>query len=98
MKDRFFVTGATGCIGGWVVKNLVGSGSDVYALARGGNLDRLKLIMSTAELAKVHVLRGDINDARLLNECVAEHGIERIIHLAAMQLPFCQPIPGSAHA
>jgi nucleoside-diphosphate-sugar epimerase len=93
MNDRFFVTGATGCIGGWVVRNLVESGCDVYALVRGGNLDRLKLIMTMDELAKVRVIQGDINDAQLLQECVAKHGIERIIHLAAMQLPFCQADP-----
>lgn len=94
MKDKFFVTGATGCIGGWVVRNLVESGCDVYALARGANLDKLRLIMPKEEIAKVRVIRGDINDARLLQDCISEHGIERIIHLAAMQLPFCQADPG----
>jgi nucleoside-diphosphate-sugar epimerase len=93
VSEKFFVTGATGCIGGWVVRNLVESGCDVYALARGGNLDRLKLIMTTDEIANVRVIQGDINDARLLQECIAKHGIERIIHLAAMQLPFCQADP-----
>jgi nucleoside-diphosphate-sugar epimerase len=94
VKDTFFVTGATGCIGGWVVKNLVESGSEVYALARSGSLERLMLIMPADEIARVHVIRGDINDAELLRECVAKNRIERIIHLAAMQLPFCRAEPG----
>lgn len=93
MSKRFFVTGATGCIGGWVVKNLVESGNEVFALARGGNLDKLALIMSGDDIAKVHVVRGDLADARLLEERVAEEGIEAIIHLAAMQLPFCRADP-----
>jgi nucleoside-diphosphate-sugar epimerase len=94
VNDKIFVTGATGCIGGWVVRNLVKSGSDVYALARGGNLNRLRLILAAEEIAKVHVIKGDINDALLLQKCIVGNGIERIIHLAAMQLPFCQADPG----
>ena len=34
MGKRYFITGATGCIGGWVVKNLIESGREVYALVR----------------------------------------------------------------
>jgi len=94
VNDTFFVTGATGCIGGWVVKNLVESGSEVYVLARSGSLEKLKLIMPADEISKVHVIRGDIGDAELLKECVAKNKIELIIHLAAMQLPFCRAEPG----
>ena len=44
MGKRYFITGATGCIGGWVVKNLIESGREVYALVR------LSLIHILAEL------------------------------------------------
>jgi nucleoside-diphosphate-sugar epimerase len=94
MKAKIFVTGASGCIGGWVVKNLVESGSEVYALVRSENLDKLALIMAEDQLAKVRVIRGDITDAAIIQECMAENKIERIIHLAAMQLPFCRADPG----
>jgi nucleoside-diphosphate-sugar epimerase len=94
VTGKFFVTGATGCIGGWVVKNLVESGAEVYALARSGSLQRLSLIMSEKDIAKVHVIRGDLTDARLVDSSVAKHGIDRIIHLAAMQLPLCRADPG----
>ncbi len=93
MKERFFVSGATGCIGGWVVKNLVESGNEVFALARSGSLDKLSLIMPEEEIAEVHIVKGDIADAALLRTCMADNRIERIIHLAAMQLPFCHTDP-----
>lgn len=93
MRSKFFVTGATGCIGGWVVKNLVESGDEVYVLARGGSLDRLRLIMADEELATVQITTADITDAAAVTRAVGDYGIERIIHLAAMQLPFCQADP-----
>jgi nucleoside-diphosphate-sugar epimerase len=93
MSERFFVTGATGCIGGWVVKNLVESGEEVHALARGGSLAKLGLIMPEGEIAKVQVITGDIDDAELIRRSMAERRIERVIHLAAMQLPFCRADP-----
>lgn len=93
MKKRFFVTGATGCIGGWVVKNLVESGNEVYALVRNAKLDRLSLIMPEEEIAEVHIIKGDLTDASLIQTCIADKGIEKIIHLAALQMPFCSADP-----
>jgi len=93
VKEQFFVTGATGCIGSWVVKNLIETGCEVHALVRGGNLDKLKLIMSDAEISKVHILRGDISDGDLLEAYFGKNRIRHIIHLAAMQLPLCRANP-----
>lgn len=93
MTNKFFVTGATGCIGAWVVKNLLESGREVYALTRSGNLDRLRLIMSREQLSAVRAVKGDITDGDLLLRTVGDYGIEGIIHLAAMQLPFCAADP-----
>jgi nucleoside-diphosphate-sugar epimerase len=93
VNHRFFVTGATGCIGGWVVKNLVESGETVYALARSGNLERLSLIMPQKEIAEVHVIKGDITDEALLKTSLEHERVEHIIHLAAMQLPLCRANP-----
>jgi nucleoside-diphosphate-sugar epimerase len=95
MGKRFFVTGASGCIGGWVVKNLIESGEEVFALVRGGSLQKLSLIMPENEIAGIHIVKGDITDAALLSACMEEERIERIIHLAAMQLPLCRAYPRS---
>ena len=92
MKKRYFVTGATGCIGAWVVKNLIESGEEVFALVRG-NLDKLNLIMSKVDIAKVHIVRGDICNSSLIEKAIADNGITNIIHLAAMQLPLCKADP-----
>ena len=93
MTKKYFITGATGCIGGWVVKNLVERGEEVYALVWGDGLDKLKLIMDDSDIAKVHVIEGNICDAQLLENIITENGITHVIHLAAMQLPLCRENP-----
>ena len=93
MKKRYFVTGATGCIGAWIVKNLVESGEEVFALVRGGSLEKLSLIMDPADIEKAHVIQGDISDAALLEKAIADNGITNVLHLAAMQLPLCHEDP-----
>lgn len=93
MKERYFVTGATGCIGSWVVKNLVEAGQTVFALVRGGSLEKLRLIMTEEQLAQVHIIRGDLLDGALIRRTLTEEKIDRVIHLAAMQMPLCAADP-----
>lgn len=91
---KYFVTGATGCIGGWVVKNLVESGETVYALVRNPDkLKRLDLIMSEEDIAKIHVVKGDISDYASVEAGIVGNKVDYIIHLAGMQLPFCKADP-----
>jgi UDP-glucuronate 4-epimerase len=93
MGERFLVTGATGCIGAWTVRSLVREGIYTCALVRSGSLHRLKLIMSEEEISAVKFVRGDITDMNAIVNALSEHKITRIIHLAAMQLPFCKADP-----
>jgi len=93
MAERFLVTGSTGCIGAWVVRNLVRQGIYTCALVRSGSLHRLKLIMSDKELSMVDFVGGDITDLEAMERIIREHRISRIIHLAAMQFPFCKADP-----
>ncbi len=93
MKERFLVTGATGCIGAWTVRNLVRDGAYTCALVRSGSLHRLKLIMSEKELSAVEFVGGDITDLDAIERILAGHKITHIIHLAAMQFPFCKADP-----
>ena len=93
MKQRFLVTGATGCIGAWVVRNLVREKVYTCALVRSGSLHRLKLIMSDKELSVVEFVGGDITDLEAIERILEGYKITHIIHLAAMQFPFCKADP-----
>ena len=95
--DRVLVTGGTGCIGSWVVRNLVQEHIPVVILTSSGRDDRLRLILPDAERDEIRFVTGDISDIAALESATGRHGINRIIHLAAMQFPFCaaDPIRGA---
>ena len=49
--------------------------------------------MSEEELAQVTWIEGDIADAEAVDRAVAENGVGAILHLAALQVPFCRADP-----
>jgi len=95
--ERFLVTGGTGCIGAWVVRGLVREGVPVTVVSSRGSDARLRLVMTGAELARVDLVRADITDLTTLEAAARRSPVNRIVHLAALQLPFCaaDPIAGA---
>jgi UDP-glucuronate 4-epimerase len=92
-SERFLVTGALGCIGAWTVRELVRDGASVVGYDVGTNPRRLALVMTPDELARVTLVAGDITDLDGLDRTLAEHDITNVIHLAALQVPFCRADP-----
>jgi UDP-glucuronate 4-epimerase len=91
--ERFLVTGALGCIGAWTVRTLVRDGLPVVAYDLGNNRRRLRLLMTPEELDRVAFVTGDITDLDQLEAALDEHEVNRVIHLAALQVPFCRADP-----
>ena len=92
-SERFLVTGALGCIGAWTVRELIRNGVPVVGYDLGANARRLAQIMTPEELARVTLVGGDITDLDGLDRTLAEHDITNVIHLAALQVPFCRADP-----
>lgn len=92
-SEHFFVTGGMGCVGAWVIRNLVRDGLPVTAFDLSTDDHRPKLIMNAEELAQVRFIRGDITDTAAVCQAVADSGAGHIIHLAALQVPFCRANP-----
>lgn len=92
-EERFLVTGALGCIGAWTVRRLVRDGAPVVAFDLGTNRRRLAQILDPEELDRVEVMTGDITELEPLERAIADHGITNVIHLAALQVPFCRADP-----
>jgi UDP-glucuronate 4-epimerase len=90
---RVLVTGAYGCIGAWVVRDLVQREIDVVAHDIGGDPRRMELVMDSAELARVAHVRGDVTDLAALEAVIDAEAITSVIHLAALQVPFCRSDP-----
>lgn len=91
--ERFLVTGAFGCIGTWVVRDLVRDGVAVTALDLGAEPARWPLAMSDAEIAQVRRRQGDIAELEQVERVLDDDGITHVIHLAALQVPFCRADP-----
>jgi nucleoside-diphosphate-sugar epimerase len=90
---RVLVTGAYGCIGAWVVRDLVRRDVDVIAHDIGDDPRRMALVMEPDELDGVTRVRGDITDLAALETLIDAHEVTNIIHLAALQVPFCREDP-----
>jgi nucleoside-diphosphate-sugar epimerase len=91
--ERFLVTGAMGCIGAWTVRTLVRQGASVTAFDLGADTRRLAQIMTPDELAAVDVVQGDITDLAAVSATLDARAISNVIHLAALQVPFCRADP-----
>ena len=87
------VTGAFGCIGSWVVKRLLAAGERPVVYDLGDDPWRMRMIVGPERLKDVVMVRGDIADRDAVVRVVGEHGITRIIHLAAWQVPLCRQDP-----
>ena len=92
-QERFFVTGAMGCIGAWVVRHLIRDNVAVTAFDLGDSTHRLKLIMDDTEISKVNFVKGDVTDTAVVEETMRDAQTTHIIHLAALQVPFCKANP-----
>jgi nucleoside-diphosphate-sugar epimerase len=97
MSERWLVTGALGCLGAWTVATLASEGNAVVGLDLGADDRRLRLIASPEEIAQVTLVRGDITEPKTVSHTLAEHEITHVVHLAALQVPFCKadPVLGS---
>jgi UDP-glucuronate 4-epimerase len=91
--EHFLVTGAAGCIGAWVLRNLVREGTPVSTLDLDTRHHRLPLLLSDEEISRVQFFHGDVSDFPSVENALKESGANRIIHLAALQLPFCKADP-----
>jgi nucleoside-diphosphate-sugar epimerase len=92
-EERFLVTGAGGCIGAWVIAQLAAEGTPVVALDASDDDHRLRLLLDEAALAALPRVRGDVTELDGLERTLDEHAITHVIHLAALQVPFCRADP-----
>jgi CDP-glucose 4,6-dehydratase len=84
-RDRpTLVTGATGLLGGWLVRSLVAKQADVVCLVR----DQVPhcLLSRDQLLPHVKVVRGDVCDQAAQERILGEYEIDTVLHLAAQTI------------
>jgi nucleoside-diphosphate-sugar epimerase len=87
------ITGAGGCIGSWALALLARAGVPAVAFDLTEDKRRPRLLMSDAQLAAVRWLTSDIADFDAVLKAVEASGATAIVHLAALQVPFCKADP-----
>src|SRR5438477_10154552 len=84
-RDRpTLVTGATGLLGGWLVRRLLDLEADVICLIRDWVPQSEHVSAGLIERTKV--VRGDIRDQAMLERTLGEYEVDSVIHLAAQTI------------
>jgi nucleoside-diphosphate-sugar epimerase len=90
---RVLLTGGYGCIGSWVVRNVLECGDQAWIYDLKEDPRRLRLILDEERLRQVGFIQGDVTDLAGLQRAIAEHGISHLVHLAGLQVPVCRADP-----
>lgn len=89
----FLVTGGLGCLGAWTLYHLVKQGQHAVCFDLSDNRHRLRLLLTPEEQQRITFVHGDLRDFAQVQSTFAEHAITHVIHLAALQIPFCKADP-----
>lgn len=81
---RVFVTGATGLVGSWLVKELLAAGASVLVLMR--DADPQSELLRSGDIQRVNVISGTLQDLDVLERAIAQHEIDTVFHLGAQTL------------
>ena len=84
-RDRpVLVTGATGLLGGWLVRRLIAERALVVALVR--DWVPQSDLLSGPMMSAVAMVRGDVRDQQILERILGEYEVDTIFHLAAQTI------------
>lgn len=86
---RVLVTGATGMIGSWLVKELVARAAYVVALVR--DVDPQSELYRSGDVGRISVVNGALEDFWTLQRAIGQYEVETVFHLGA------QTIVGTAY-
>ena len=91
-RNTVLVTGGSGFIGTWVVRELYARGKDALVLDVRPAADRWQRVLG-AEARDLVFLNTPLTDRDALRALIENHHVTHIIHLAALLTPDCQQDP-----
>jgi CDP-glucose 4,6-dehydratase len=83
-NKNVFVSGCTGFLGSWLVKDLVVKGANITGMIRDW-VPKSNLILQ-GSLNNINTVRGDIHDYFLIERVLNEYEIDTVFHLAAQTI------------
>lgn len=78
------VTGGSGLLGGWLVKDLLQHGAEVTVLVRDGAPK--SMLFREGWLNRINTVNGGLQDTALLRRAMSEYAVDTIFHLAAQTI------------
>src|SRR4051812_34990674 len=90
---RVLLSGGYGCIGSWIVRQLLERGDQGWGFDLREDPRRLRLILPPERLPEVPFIQGNVTDLHALRRAVDLNGITHLIHLAGLQVPTCRADP-----
>jgi nucleoside-diphosphate-sugar epimerase len=90
---RVLLTGGYGCIGSWIVRNLLERGDQAWIFDLKEDPQRLRLLLTEEQLRRVAFIQGDVTDLPGLISAIEQHAITHVVHLAGLQVPTCRANP-----
>ena len=90
---RVLLTGGYGCIGSWIVRNLLERGEEALIYDLKEDMRRMRQILSDEQVRRVTFVQGDVTDLPGLKSALERHGITHVVHLAGLQVPVCRANP-----
>lgn len=91
--ETVLVTGALGCLGVWVSRELLASGGSVVGFDRSRETHRLDALIDEEQRDRLVLVEGDVTDADALGQALDSFGVTSVVHLAALQIPACRADP-----
>lgn len=90
---RVLLTGGYGCIGCWIIKNLVEQDRPVWVYDLKRDERRLRQVLDDPQADQVKFCQGDVTDLTTFRATLEREQITHVIHLAGLQVPICRADP-----
>ena len=80
----YLVTGGTGFIGSYVVRDLARQGEEVIAYDISPNEKLIEALISPEERNRIRVIQGDLLDLPRLLHLIKEYDVREIVHMGSL--------------
>ncbi len=93
----YLVTGGTGYIGSYVVRDMLAAGKkDIVCMQRSGFTPLFREEVGEANLSKIKLVQGDVSNAVQLFNVIKENKIDTVLHFGYLMPPTSEAQPGAA--
>lgn len=93
---NYLITGGTGFIGSYIIRQLLDQGHNVVCFDYAPNNTSIQQVLTEKEISRIKIVQGDVADMVPLMQVCKEHKIENIIHEAGALGDVVENNPGLA--